>query len=234
MERATGGVDALPRSVDPGSVEGCLEGGGVGEGRGFVHVDVALQGRELSGDVVRTRDGEVLQGSIAAETSAGVIVRTREGVTRFVPTAALAGVERADADPLDREEYQVRLAMARRTVRGYYELAFWARERGLNREASECFERALQLNPDHAASRKELGWRAIDGRWVSAEAFQADGGDVRLLGVTEDGWVRLRFVGACHGCAAQPLTIRGAVEPELRRRHAWVRGVRVEAPAPGR
>ena len=64
--------------------------------------------------------------------------------------------------------------------------------------------------------------------------FQADGGDVRLLGVTEDGWVRLRFVGACHGCAAQPLTIRGAVEPELRRRHAWVRGVRVEAPAPGR
>lgn len=57
----------------------------------------------------------------------------------------------------------------------------------------------------------------------------ADGGAVDLLEVTDDGWVRLRFRGACDTCAAQPLTLRGALEPELRRRCApWLRGVRVE------
>jgi Fe-S cluster biogenesis protein NfuA len=37
------------------------------------------------------------------------------------------------------------------------------------------------------------------------------GGGVELLGV-EDGVVRLRLEGACHGCPSSSLTLRAAVE----------------------
>lgn len=57
--------------------------------------------------------------------------------------------------------------------------------------------------------------------------FVADGGDVRLVRVDEFGYVELSLHGACDGCAASTLTLRGAVEPELRRTLDWVEGVRV-------
>jgi Fe-S cluster biogenesis protein NfuA len=57
--------------------------------------------------------------------------------------------------------------------------------------------------------------------------LRADGGDAVLLAV-EDGRVRLRFVGACSGCAASSLTLRGALEPRLRERLPWVTDVRAE------
>ena len=33
-------------------------------------------------------------------------------------------------------------------------------------------------------------------------AVQADGGDIELVAVSEDGVVSIRFHGACHGCRA--------------------------------
>jgi len=57
--------------------------------------------------------------------------------------------------------------------------------------------------------------------------FVADGGDIRLVRVDEFGWVELSLHGACDGCSASSLTLRGGIEPELRRRCDWVLGVRV-------
>lgn len=50
--------------------------------------------------------------------------------------------------------------------------------------------------------------------------FRADGGDVRLLGV-DGGRIRVELRGACRGCAAQVLTLKGSLEPALRERLAW-------------
>ena len=55
--------------------------------------------------------------------------------------------------------------------------------------------------------------------------LEADGGDLRLLAV-EDGWVRVELRGACRTCSLSTTTIRGALEPRLRERCAWFRGVR--------
>lgn len=55
----------------------------------------------------------------------------------------------------------------------------------------------------------------------------ADGGDIRIVRIDDEGHVSIRLLGACRSCAASPLTVRGALEPELRRRCAWVRGVHV-------
>ena len=56
--------------------------------------------------------------------------------------------------------------------------------------------------------------------------FQADGGDIRLTAVDDDGWVDVSMFGACNGCHMSSMTLRGALEPELKRRLPWVLGLR--------
>jgi Fe-S cluster biogenesis protein NfuA len=47
-------------------------------------------------------------------------------------------------------------------------------------------------------------------------ALIADGGNVELVGVDEDGTVRVALAGACASCPAQHATVRLALEPALR------------------
>ena len=42
--------------------------------------------------------------------------------------------------------------------------------------------------------------------------LQADGGDVRLVEVTEDGVVRVQLQGACQGCPMSEMTIKNGIE----------------------
>ena len=51
-----------------------------------------------------------------------------------------------------------------------------------------------------------------------------DGGDIELTSVSEDGFVKLHFLGACSTCPLSPMTLRAGVErtlmlalPEVRR-----------------
>jgi len=45
--------------------------------------------------------------------------------------------------------------------------------------------------------------------------LQADGGDVELVRVTEDGIVEVRLTGACVGCPMSQMTLRAGVERAL-------------------
>lgn len=47
-------------------------------------------------------------------------------------------------------------------------------------------------------------------------AVQADGGDVELLEVTDDGVVRIRLHGACVGCPSSEITLQYGIEHNLR------------------
>jgi Fe-S cluster biogenesis protein NfuA len=46
--------------------------------------------------------------------------------------------------------------------------------------------------------------------------LQADGGDVQLLDVSEDGIVRVRLTGACGGCPMSQATLKQGVERVIR------------------
>jgi len=55
-------------------------------------------------------------------------------------------------------------------------------------------------------------------------ALQADGGDIELVRVTDDGIAELRFSGECKTCSLSVMTLRAGVErvvmhhvPEIRR-----------------
>lgn len=49
-------------------------------------------------------------------------------------------------------------------------------------------------------------------------SVQADGGDIELVNVADDGEVQIRFHGACHGCPSSNLTLHMGIERNLRDR----------------
>lgn len=46
--------------------------------------------------------------------------------------------------------------------------------------------------------------------------LQADGGDVELVDVTEDGVVKVKLVGACAGCPMSTITLAQGIEKTLK------------------
>jgi Fe-S cluster biogenesis protein NfuA len=46
--------------------------------------------------------------------------------------------------------------------------------------------------------------------------LQADGGDVELVDVSEDGVVKVRLTGACGGCPMSQMTVSHGIERQLK------------------
>ncbi len=56
-------------------------------------------------------------------------------------------------------------------------------------------------------------------------ALQADGGNVELVDVTDDGVVSVRLTGACAGCPMSTMTLKMGIERTLRDRVPEVKRV---------
>lgn len=48
-------------------------------------------------------------------------------------------------------------------------------------------------------------------------SLQADGGDVELVNVNEDGVVQVRLKGACQGCPMSQMTLSNGIEKYLKK-----------------
>ena len=55
--------------------------------------------------------------------------------------------------------------------------------------------------------------------------LQADGGDIELIDVTDDGVVKVRLVGACSGCPGAQMTLQLGVERVVNERVPAVKAV---------
>ena len=58
-------------------------------------------------------------------------------------------------------------------------------------------------------------------------SLKADGGDLRLLAIEDNGAILLSAHGSCKGCGAALLTVQGGIAPKMRERLDWFRSVRV-------
>lgn len=56
-------------------------------------------------------------------------------------------------------------------------------------------------------------------------ALQADGGDVELVDVTEDGVVSVRLTGACGSCPMSTMTLKMGIEKTLKEKIPSVKEV---------
>ena len=56
-------------------------------------------------------------------------------------------------------------------------------------------------------------------------SLQADGGDVELVDVGDDGIVKLKLTGACRGCPMSQMTLKMGIEKYLKKEVPGVREV---------
>jgi Fe-S cluster biogenesis protein NfuA len=56
-------------------------------------------------------------------------------------------------------------------------------------------------------------------------AVQSDGGDLELVGVTDEGVVQVRLHGACIGCPSSSMTLHMGIERNVREKIPEVTGV---------
>ncbi|MEM1446872.1 MAG: NifU family protein [Planctomycetota bacterium] len=55
--------------------------------------------------------------------------------------------------------------------------------------------------------------------------IQADGGDVELLGLTDEGIIRVKLKGACVGCPSASMTLRDGIERSVREKVPGITGI---------
>lgn len=60
---------------------------------------------------------------------------------------------------------------------------------------------------------KEEVQKAID---TIRPSLQADGGDVELVDVSEDGIVKVKLTGACRGCPMSQMTLKMGIEKVIK------------------
>ncbi len=60
---------------------------------------------------------------------------------------------------------------------------------------------------------------------VIRPALQADGGDVELVEVTDDGIVKVKLVGACGHCPMSTMTLKNGIEKTLKQKVPGVKEV---------
>jgi len=56
-------------------------------------------------------------------------------------------------------------------------------------------------------------------------SLQADGGDVELVDVSEDGVVKVKLTGACHGCPMAQMTLKMGIEKIIKQQVPSVKEV---------
>lgn len=56
-------------------------------------------------------------------------------------------------------------------------------------------------------------------------SLQADGGDVELLEISEEGIVKVRLMGACSGCMMAQVTLKSGIETYLKQQVPEVKEV---------
>lgn len=57
--------------------------------------------------------------------------------------------------------------------------------------------------------------------------LEADGGNVRILQITDDHIVRLEFLGACGNCPMSTMTFKAGVEEAIKKAVPEIRGIEV-------
>lgn len=116
-------------------------------------------------DRLLLQDGRTFDGEVTVEDQA-VTIRMSYGTFSF-PKDQVTRIER-QATP----ESQLQ-AMLKHTppndADALFVAAQWASEHGLPKEADSLHKQVLALKPDHAASRKALGFIKIDNEWRTFE-----------------------------------------------------------------
>lgn len=114
-------------------------------------------------DEVVLRNGATFSG-VAREEGDRIVVELDFGSMTFRRVDVRE--VRKTGDPLKDFEEKLRAAS---DVKAYFELALWARDKGLSTRANDLLNKVLLLEPDHEGARKALGYEKADGKWLRGD-----------------------------------------------------------------
>lgn len=146
-------------------------------------VCLAVSARIVSADVVTLRGGGEVHGEFIGDdytrTTADIQIRTLSGAIITVPSEEITAVARR---PIVQEQYELRRRKAPDTLKGQWELAEWCTANGLRDRRQVHLQRMLKFDPEHAEARRLLGYRHVDGRWLTQDEIMAARGLVKFRG----------------------------------------------------
>jgi hypothetical protein len=129
---------------------------------------------KLEGEVIPTRDDP---DHLTVKTRFGNIRVARSKIERIESTAAPAeskGKEEKGKDEAPPEFTD--------TADDQFKFASWLRAHGQSAEATKKLERVIELDPNHAEARKLLGYKLVDGQWMTRDAEMEAQGYVKYRG----------------------------------------------------
>lgn len=137
----------------------------------------------LRGDVIVLRQGGEVRGQITsdrlAEGNRDVTIRTLTGALLTIPRSEIESLSRRR---MVYEEYEQLRRQTADTVAAQWELAEWCRRKELPDRRQTHLRRMIELEPDHAAARKGLGYSFQEGRWVTQDEIMTARGYLKYKG----------------------------------------------------
>lgn len=125
----------------------------------------------LRADDVTLKSGKTYKGlTLIKESKSRLTFETAEGKKLTFRRTAIEKWEKKPTplgEFLEREE-----KLDRKDVKGMYELATWAKEKGLERRWPSLMKAVLRLDRNHAGAHEALGDHLVDGRWVDARKWK--------------------------------------------------------------
>ena len=122
----------------------------------------------IHGDTIHLANGRRLEGEVVRETENVIIVRTYSGIEVEIPIADVLKIEKG-ASPIQKakEELKRRLSkIPEGDADALYRLAQWCRQNRLLNDAKELLKKVIEIDPNHAAAREELGYEKVGDRWL--------------------------------------------------------------------
>lgn len=136
----------------------------------------------LYADVVKLRTGVEIKG-IAREEKGKVIVEMGRGVVTF---------ERGEVEAIDKnvkselEDYLEKYQAIKdsKNADAFYKLAAWAKKNKVTRFLDDLLKRTIELNPNHAQARQELGYIFFQEKekWLTKDEYMKAKGFILFKG----------------------------------------------------
>lgn len=145
----------------------------------LIFAGLYLAARPAAADVVHLKTGRSIEGTTSPGAKKGTLeVRKADGSVVVVSEADVVRVEKKE-NPASEIERRLK-ALPPGEIEPLLDLLAWAREKSLHREAKGIARRVLEIDPNHEAARKELGYVVYENKWILESELKKKKGLVRF------------------------------------------------------
>ncbi|MCX7704112.1 MAG: hypothetical protein N2234_08475 [Planctomycetota bacterium] len=130
-------------------------------------------------DIVYLESGGFVEGKIVEEDDDRIVIESKIGGRVELRKERIARIDRGTNEEIFKKRLE---ELKPDDIEGHFELGLWAKHMGLINKAKERFRYVLEKFPDHEFARAEMGYRKLQGKWVSEEEYYTAQGYVQYEG----------------------------------------------------